>query len=102
MNSPSSPASPAPVEVRNNTAESRFEAVVEGHVSVVDYLRQGDVLVLPHTFVPPVLRGRGIAEKLVRAALDYARAEKLKVVPSCSYAALYIERYPEFKSLVVV
>lgn len=92
--------SPGPVEVRNNEAESRFEAVVEGHVSVVDYVRQGSALVLPHTFVPPVLRGRGIAEKLVRTALEYARAEKLTVVPACSYVALYIERHAEFKSLV--
>ncbi|HEY1108965.1 MAG TPA: GNAT family N-acetyltransferase, partial [Opitutaceae bacterium] len=102
MSSSPSPggSAPVPVEVRNNLSESRFEALVDGHLSVVDYARQGDTLVLPHTFVPPALRGRGIAEKLVRTALDYARTEKLKVVPSCSYVALYIERHPDFKSLL--
>lgn len=100
MNSSSSPDRAAVVEVRNNAAESRFEAVVDGHLSVVDYIRQGGTLVLPHTFVPPALRGRGIAEKLVRAALDYARAEALSVEPTCSYVALFIERHSEFKSLV--
>lgn len=100
MSLPSSSASSVPIEVRNNVSESRFEATVEGHLSVVDYVRQGETLVLPHTFVPTTLRGRGIAEKLVRAALDYARAEKLNVVPSCSYVAAFVQRHPEFKSLL--
>jgi predicted GNAT family acetyltransferase len=55
---------------------------------------------MTHTFVPGELRGRGLAEQLVRAALEHARAEKLRVVPACSYVAKYIERHPEYRALL--
>jgi uncharacterized protein len=50
--------------------------------------------------VPPTLRGKGIAEKLVRQALEYARAQNLRVVPACSYVDVFIQRNSSFKDLV--
>ena len=64
------PARPGEIAVRHNVGASRFEALVDGYLSVVDYTFEGEVVVFTHTFVPPELRGRGLAEKLVRAALD--------------------------------
>jgi predicted GNAT family acetyltransferase len=46
------------------------------------------------------LRGRGIAETLVRAALEDARVQGRRVVPQCSYVAMFIRRHPEFQPLV--
>jgi uncharacterized protein len=37
---------------------------------------------------------------LVRTALEHARDQKRKIVPACSYVAVFVERYPEFKALV--
>jgi predicted GNAT family acetyltransferase len=86
-------------EVRHNTAEHRFEMHVEGRLCEADYdLRDGEIT-FTHTYVPPELRGRGIAEKLVRAALEYAQAERLRVIPACSYVATFIRRHREFVSL---
>jgi predicted GNAT family acetyltransferase len=69
-------------------------------ISVADYVRRDGEMIMTHTFVPPELRGRGIAEKLVRAALEHARDEKVRVVPACSYVGTYIQRHPEFQALV--
>ena len=88
------------VVVRHNVAEMRFEATVEGSLAVVEYAREKNSLVLTHTFVPVHLRGRGIAEQLVRAALDYARAQKLTIIPACSYVAQFVARHPEHGDLV--
>lgn len=88
------------VLVRHNPAASRFEALVDGHLSVADYEWDGRRMVLTHTRVPGELRGRGIAEQLVRAALAEARAHGWKVVPACSYVAKFIERHAEFQDLV--
>ena len=90
----------SPIEVQHNPAESRFEAVVDGHLSVAEYQRQEGTMVFTHTYVPGELRGRGIAEKLVRAALQFARDEKLKVVPACSYVAAFIDRHQEYQPLL--
>jgi uncharacterized protein len=83
----------------HNAGASRFEARVQGQLCVLDYQRRDDVLVMPHTFVPPALQGRGIAEKLVRTALEWARVEGLKVVPRCSYVAAYMRRHRETQDL---
>jgi len=50
--------------------------------------------------VPPALRGQGVAEKLVRAALASAEQEGRWVVPQCSYVTAFIARHPEFQRLV--
>ena len=44
------------------------------------------VLDFYHTWTPPALRGRGLAGRVVAAALEHARAGGLRVLPSCSYA----------------
>ena len=88
------------IRVSNNESESRFEVEVDGRVGMVEYRSQPGVLVLTHTEVPPELGGRGIAQALVKTALDHARSKKLKVVPLCSYVAKYIERNPEYGDLV--
>jgi predicted GNAT family acetyltransferase len=86
--------------VRHNVPEHRFEVEFAGDLAVAEYELPEGRMVFTHTFVPPELRGRGIAEKLVRAGLEYARAEKRTVVPLCSYVALFIKRNPEFSARV--
>jgi predicted GNAT family acetyltransferase len=85
--------------VRHNSAAGRYEAEVEGYLAVAEYALESDRIVLTHTFVPPELRGRGVAEQLVRTALEEARRAGKKVVPQCSYVARFIRRNPEFQPL---
>jgi predicted GNAT family acetyltransferase len=88
------------ISIVHNRADHRFETRIEGALAVCDYDRRDSAVVFTHTFVPPELRGRGIAEQLVRAGLRYARDEKLKVVPACSYVGAFIQRHAEFQDLV--
>jgi len=76
-----------------------FEATVDGHVGRLDYEMHEGVLTIVHTEVDPALEGRGVAGALVRAALDHARANGLKVRARCAYAASYMDRHPESMSL---
>ncbi len=94
------PAKHGEIVVRHNAAENRFETVVDSFLAVADYELAAGTMVMTHTFVPPELRGRGIAEKLVRAALDWAAAERLRVVPACSYVATFVQRHAEYQALV--
>lgn len=88
------------IDVRHDAARQRFAALVDGVEAELDYEQRGNVLCLTHTGVPAAIGGRGVGGELVRAALDYARAKGLKVRPSCSYAAAFIERNPEYQDLV--
>ncbi|MFT3782905.1 MAG: GNAT family N-acetyltransferase [Nibricoccus sp.] len=86
--------------VHHNPSTSRFEVNMGGATALLEYVRAGGRVTFVHTFVPPEHRGQGIAEQIVRAALEWARGEQLKVVPQCSYTARFIERHPEFASLL--
>lgn len=86
--------------VTHNAPASRFEAMVGGRLAECAYRRQGDVLLLTHTEVPPAAQGRGVAAALVKATLDWARAEGLRVRPLCSYVAAYMRRHPETQDLL--
>lgn len=86
--------------VRHDAAAQRFELISDGYRSELTYTLDGERVVFTHTFVPPELRGRGIAEQLVRAGLGWAKAEAKRVVPACSYVAKFIERHSEFRDLL--
>jgi len=86
--------------VENNEKARQFQLRVEGHLALIQYVYSDGSIVFVHTEVPPALEGRGIAGKLARAALEYAREHKLSVVPRCPFVAAYIRKHPEYQSLV--
>ncbi len=86
--------------VDHNEGARRFEARVGDAVAFLDYRRVPKTLHLIHTEVPAELEGRGLASALARAALNFARHENLRVVPSCAFVAGYIDKHPEYAELV--
>jgi Predicted acetyltransferase len=91
---------PSPTTVTNDPAAGRFEAHTEHGVAHLKYIARGDVLDLVHTEVPPEAEGQGIGAALAKAALDHARAEGMKVIPSCPFVRTYITRHGEYADLV--
>lgn len=87
------------LEVTHNPAENRFETRIEGRLSKLDYLENGDTIVMTHVGVNPDDRGQGVAAKLTEVALEYARGKSLRVIPMCSYVAAYIRRNPQHGEL---
>ena len=53
------------------------------------------------TYVPHHLRGRGYAEALVVEALEWAKKEGLKVIPSCWFVEVVVKRKEQYRSLLV-
>ena len=98
-----------PLTITHHRAASCFEGVPTGPPlqaraactrAICSYRRLGDVLVLHHTEVPRALQGQGLAGELVQAVLDWARAEGLRVRPTCSYVAACMRRHPETRDLL--
>ena len=87
-------------EPQKNEVMKRFELTLEGTLALLDYVEQGEnLLVFTHTFVPNELRGQNVAARLTRFALDDARQQGKKVVPQCSYVAAYMARNKEYADL---
>jgi uncharacterized protein len=88
------------MEMINNPAEKRFELKVGEDIAALYYSMFEGKLYLNHTEVPEALQGQGIAGKLVEGALEYAKAHSLPIVPMCPYASKYIQRNPQYQTLL--
>ncbi len=88
-----------PIAVHHHVAAQRFESTADGHSSELAYQMVNGVMMITHTQVDPALEGCGIGSALVRAALDHARDEGLKVDPACAFARAYMQRHPETQPL---
>jgi uncharacterized protein len=87
-------------EVTHDGDRRRFALEEEGETAILTYALRDGVIVFTHTIVPDALEGRGIGSRLVRAGLEYARGEGLKVVPQCSFVRGWIERHQEAQDLL--
>ena len=87
-------------EVIHNEQESRFELRIGDALCVLDYRRRPDKLVIYHTEVPPPFERRGLAARMTRVALDFARSQNLKVEPRCPYTAAFMQKHPAYADLL--
>jgi predicted GNAT family acetyltransferase len=90
------------VEVRNNPAENRYEAWLDGSLAgVAAYEPREDAVVFTHTEVDDRFEGRGVGSALVRGALDDVRAKgDREVVPLCPFVKSWIDKHPEYQDLL--
>ena len=92
---------PAATKVRHDESARQFEMPVSGGLAVLAYSRAGDRIDLLHTMVPEQDEGSGHGSALVKAAFDYARGAKLKVVPTCPFVKAYLEKHPDQRDIAV-
>ena len=90
------------IAVQHQPDQKRFICLVDGFTCVAEYTesdsdRSWNVV---HTWVAEELRGRGIAEKLMKALAAEARASGHSLTASCSYAALFLERHKEYADIM--
>ena len=88
------------LQIRHDPVARRFTTQLDGHQAELVYRLQQGRLIIDHTGVPEAIGGKGVAGELVKAALEYARAEGLRVVAACSYSAAYVQRHPEYADLL--
>ncbi|GAB4418020.1 MAG: GNAT family N-acetyltransferase [Anaerolineales bacterium] len=85
--------------VVHNSDANRFELTVDGHTAVLNYVLMEKTITFTHTGVPPAIEGRGIGSRLVKAGLEYARSQDLKVKTTCWFVSKYLRRHPEYQDL---
>jgi hypothetical protein len=87
-------------EIINDKQGSRFVMDVNGQEVYVLYTEDKETIDLYSTHTPSELRGQGLAAKVVLAAIEYAKEKKLMVIPSCWYVRKFLEKHPEYESIV--
>src|SRR5215470_3309815 len=86
-------------EVVHNRAAEQFELRIGDALCVLQYRRRDALLIIYHTEVPPPHEGRGLAARMTRAALEFARAENLRVEPRCPYTVAFLRKHREYLDL---
>lgn len=86
--------------IRHDERLGKFSIELDGSEAYLSYtVVDGTTLDFRHTFVPPELRGRQLAERLVAAGFAYAREHGYRVVPTCSYVQRRVERDAALRAL---
>jgi uncharacterized protein len=80
--------------VTDNQTRKRFELSSNEETAFLLYERTPDALTLIHTEVPPRLRGHGVGEALVKAALQNGRSAGLRIVAVCPFVKAYLRKHP--------
>jgi predicted GNAT family acetyltransferase len=89
-------------DVVDEPQHDRFRFTEDGTDAQLVYRVDGDRLILVHTEVPEALGGRGIAGRLVRAAVDRAERTGETVVPWCPYARTWLRDHPDVAAAVSI
>jgi predicted GNAT family acetyltransferase len=88
------------IENQQHGSGGRYVLTVDGLESEMTYVRDSGRMTIEHTFVPDTQRGRGLGFALVSRAVEDARAQGIKIVPVCSYAATLFARHPQWRDVL--
>jgi predicted GNAT family acetyltransferase len=89
------------MKITHDQEDFRFFAEVEGEEAELTYtFTEDEEMDFDYTFVPEGSRGQGIADKLVKAGLEFARKKEYKVIASCPVVEAFVERHPTYKNIL--
>ncbi len=89
------------MELRNEPENDRYLVEVDGVVAgfTVYHLRGGRYFFV-HTHIEASFTGQGLGSVLARYALDDVRAKGGTIIPICPFIAGFVDRHPEYQSLI--
>jgi uncharacterized protein len=64
------------------------------------YTVAGTRVIIDHTSIDDALRGTGAGAQLVKAAVEWARAENRKLLPLCPFARSVFDKTPEYRDVL--
>jgi len=90
-----------PIRQERSAQGGRFVMERDGEVvGELYYSLAGARAIITHTEVVPRLREAGLARLLVDAAAQWARSEKVKLLPRCSYARRVLAESPKYADVL--
>lgn len=81
--------------------QKRFIATIDGYQAYIEYEVKPDFIILKHIEVDKELSGKGIASELTESVLLGLESRGLKVKPECPFIKGYIEKHPEWESILI-
>ena len=90
------------VQLKRNDKNGVFYIDVNGiHEAMMTFVFAGeDKIIIDHTEVNVGNNGKGYGKKMVLKAFDFARANKIKIIPLCPFAKSVFDKTPEIRDVL--
>lgn len=93
------------IEIRQNESGLKgFFGAFDGDTEAgrISYLYAGKTrMILDHTDVSDSYRGQGIGKKILMKIVDFARLNKIEIIPLCPYAKSVFDRTESIRDVLV-
>lgn len=88
-------------DIAISNADSRYVISVDGvQAGLTAYVDHGDQRIFYHTEIGAEFGGRGLASRLIPAALTDTRDQGRRVVPVCPFVAAYVQKHHDFDDIL--
>lgn len=88
------------MDIKHIKLDSKGAFIIKGEherLAEMTYVAAGDnAFIIDHTFVDDSLRGQKVGNRLVAAAVEYAREYNLKIFATCPFALKVLTNTPEY------
>ena len=86
----------------NDERRGSFKAIEEGkEAGVMTYTWAGPTkFIIDHTEVDPDFKGKGVGQQMLMKAVEYARANHLKIMPLCPFAKSVFDKNPDIADVL--
>ncbi|TWJ01593.1 hypothetical protein JN11_01744 [Mucilaginibacter frigoritolerans] len=90
------------IQNRNDGKRGAFFIEEEGkEIALMHYTFAGPTkMIIDHTEVNPAYEGKGLGRKLVKAGVDYAREQHIKILPLCPFAKKIFDITPDYADVL--
>ncbi len=92
-------------EIKHKESDRRGMFYMEnenGIISELTYSHENNgILLIDHTQTKPELEGRGLAAKLVKRIVEYARENNFKIDPLCPYTEIQFDQNKDYNDVRV-
>ena len=92
------------MEIKFEQQDNKGAFFIEQHgnrLAEMTFTRAGEKrIIIDHTQVLDVLRGKGAGKQLVAAAVSHAQQNGLKIIPLCPFAKSVFDKVPEYQDVL--
>lgn len=86
--------------ITHNQRNQQFETVIDGEKAELQYRIRENTIFYMHTWVPPVIEGKGVASALAKFGLDYALNNNFQIAIYCPFVVTYVKRHRDYLALL--
>jgi predicted GNAT family acetyltransferase len=92
------------MEIKLEESGSKGAFYVEengARLAEMTFSKAGDSrIIIDHTDVSDALRGKGAGKQLVKAGVEFARKNSIKIIPLCPFAKSVFDSVEEFRDVL--